>query len=91
MSLIERMSPTPRMTADCWPIDGIAANIDVAVAQGLQNLRQREPIGDKLVAVDLNFEGFGLAAPTGDIDDPRHRAKPPRDHQSCSVFRSITL
>ena len=39
-----------RLRAD---IDGVAADIDVAVAHRLQQLRQREPVGDELVEIDL--------------------------------------
>ena len=75
------MSPTPRTTAACGPdIDGVAADIDVAVVQRLQQLRQRQPVGDQLVEIDLQLEGLGLAAPAGDVDDARHRAEAPLQH-----------
>src|SRR6266567_313730 len=61
MSLIERMSPTPRTTADCWPMLTVTAHIDVAVVQGLQNLRQRQAIGHELLTVDLDLKCLGLA------------------------------
>src|SRR3981081_1847242 len=62
-----------RLLAD---IDGIAAYIDVAVIQSLQNLWQRKAIGNELFAVDLDIKCLGLATPTGDVNDARHGAKP---------------
>ena len=56
-------------------IDGIAADVDIGIADGLQQLRQGQSVGDELVEVDLQFIILGLAAPAGDVDDPRHRAK----------------
>ena len=56
-------------------IDGVAADIDVGVGDGLQHLRQRQPVGDQLVEVDLQFIGLGLAAPAGDVDHAGHGAE----------------
>ncbi len=56
-------------------VDGAAADIDVAVVQRLQHLRQRDAVGDQLVDVDLELVGLGLAAPAGDVDDARHGAE----------------
>ncbi len=61
-------------------IHGVAADVDVAVAQRLQQLRQRDPVGDQLVEIDLQFVGLGLAAPAGDVDDARNGAKPALQH-----------
>src|SRR5215471_7016403 len=61
-----------RLLAD---IDGVAAHVDVAVVQRLQNLRQRQAIGHEFVAIDLDFERLGLAAPAGHVDDARYGAK----------------
>ncbi len=61
-----------RLRAD---VDGIAADIDVGIADGLQQLRQRQAVGDQLVEVDLQLVGLGLAAPAGDIDHARHGAE----------------
>src|ERR1700756_4245423 len=74
-------------------VDGIAAHIDVAVAQGLQNLWQREAKGDELVAVDLDFKCFGLAAPAGHVDDSWHRAKSARQDpilERLQVHHAVT-
>src|SRR6267378_2671858 len=49
-------------------VDGIAADIDVGIADGLQQLRQRQAVGDQFVEIDLQFIGLGLAAPPGDVD-----------------------
>src|SRR6266852_5388470 len=56
-------------------VDGIAADIDVGIADGLQQLRQRQAVGDQLVEVDLKFVGLGLAAPARDVDHAGHGAK----------------
>jgi len=45
-------------------IDSIAADIDVGVADGLQDLRQGQPVGHQLVEIDLQLIGLGLAAPS---------------------------
>ena len=50
-------------------IDDVSADIQVAAAQCLQQLRQREVVGDELVEIDLQLEGFGLSAPADDIHD----------------------
>ena len=61
-------------------VDGIAADIDVGVADGLQHLRQRQPVGDQLVEIDLQLIGLGLAAPPGDVDDAGHGAETALQH-----------
>ena len=61
-------------------IDDVAADIDVAVRQRLENLRKRQAIGDQLVEIDLQLERLGLAAPADDVDDARYRAEPPLQH-----------
>ena len=66
-----------RLRAD---IDGVAADIDVAVVQRLQQLRQGQPIGNELVEIDLELECLGLAAPSDDVDDSRHRAEAALQH-----------
>ena len=59
----------------CANIDGIAADIDVGIADGLQQLRQRQTIGDQFVEIDLQLVGLGPSAPAGDVDHAGHRAK----------------
>ena len=54
-------------------IDGLAADIDVAVVERLQHLRQGQAVVDQLVQVDGDVIGLGLAAPAGDVDHARHR------------------
>src|SRR5260370_31446005 len=54
-------------------VDGIAAQIDVAVAQGLKNLWQREAKCDEPLAVALAFKCFRLAAPARTV---RHSPPP---------------
>jgi hypothetical protein len=66
-----------RLGAD---IDGVAADIDVAVVERLQQLRQRQPIGDEFVEIDLELERFGLAAPSDHVDDAGHRAESALQH-----------
>ena len=66
-----------RLRAD---IDGVAADIDVGVADRLQHLRQRQPVGDQLVEIDLQLEGLGLAAPAGDVDHAGHGAEAALQH-----------
>ena len=61
-------------------IDGVAADIDVGIADGLQHLRQRQPVGDQLVEVDLQLVGLGLAAPAGDVDHAGHGAEAALQH-----------
>src|SRR4030095_3690811 len=60
-----------------WRADvyGVAADIDVGVGDGLQHLRQRQPVGDQLVEIDLQLVGLGLAPPAGDVDDAGHGAE----------------
>ena len=61
-------------------IHGVAADIDVGVADRLQQLRQGQAVGDQLVEIDLYFIGLGLATPAGDVDDAGHRAESPLQH-----------
>ena len=58
-----------RLRAD---IDGVAADIDVGIADRLEQLRQRQAVGDQLVEVDLELVGLALAAPAGDVDHAGH-------------------
>src|SRR5260370_6492500 len=51
-------------------VDGIAADIDVGIADGLQQLRQRQAVGDPLVEVYLQLVGLGLAAPAASVVHP---------------------
>ena len=61
-------------------VDGVAADIDVGVGDRLQHLRQRQPVGDQSVEIDLQFVGLGLAAPAGDVDDAGHGAEAALQH-----------
>ena len=61
-------------------VDRAAADVDVAVGQRLQHLRQRDAVGDELVDVDLQLIRLGLAAPAGDVDDARHRTEAALQH-----------
>ena len=61
-------------------IDGTAADIDVGIADGLQQLRQRQAVGDQLVEVDLQLIGLGPAAPAGDVDHAGHGAETALQH-----------
>ena len=56
-------------------IDDISADIQVASAQRLQQLRQGQPVGDELIEVDLQFKCLGFPPPANDIHDPGHGAK----------------
>src|SRR5258705_7396202 len=61
-------------------IDGVATDIDVGIADGLQHLRQRQPIGDQLAEIDLQLVGLGLAAPPRDVDHAGHGAEAALQH-----------
>ena len=61
-------------------VDGVAADIDVGIADGLQHLRQRQAVGDQLVEIDLQLVGLGLAAPAGDVDHAGHGAEAALQH-----------
>ena len=61
-------------------IDGLAADVDVAVAQCLQHLRQCDAVVLQAVLVDVDIVGAGLAAPAGHIDDTRYRLEAPLQH-----------
>ena len=74
-SSIERIRPTPRTTADCAPMLTVLPPTLMLALNGLQHLRQRQPVGDQLVEVDLQLVGLGLAAPAGDVDDAGHGAE----------------
>ena len=81
MSSIEWIRPTPRTIAACGAeIDRLAADIDVAVVEGLQHLRQRQPVVDQPVEIDGDVVGLGLAAPAVDVDDARHRLEAALQH-----------
>ncbi len=61
-------------------VHGIAADVDVAVVERLQELRQREPVGDELVEVDLQLVGLGLAAPADHVDHAGDRTETALQH-----------
>src|ERR1019366_8851227 len=67
-------------------VDRVAADIDVAVIQYLQDLRQRQPVRIKSVQVDIDVEGFALASPAGYVDDSRHGTKPAREYPFLKGF-----
>ena len=80
-SSIERIRPTPRTTADCAPmLTVLPPTLMLALLDGLQHLRQRQPVGDQLVEIDLQFIGLGLAAPAGDVDHAGHGAEAALQH-----------
>src|SRR4029077_19567287 len=59
-----------RLRAD---VEGVAADIDVRIADCLHELRQCQPVGDQLVEIDLKFVGLGPSAPAGDVDHAGYR------------------
>ena len=61
-------------------IHGLTADIDVAVVDHSENLGKGQAIGDELIAVDIDVVGLGLAAPSRDVDHPRHGLEPPFQH-----------
>ena len=61
-------------------IDGLAADIDVGVAERREHLRHRQSVAHQLVLIDRDVVSLGLAAPTGHIDDSRHRLEAPLEH-----------
>src|SRR5208283_2144871 len=74
-NLVHRMNqPDPAHHGCLRPeIDGLAPDIDIAVVEGLQHLRQREPILDEARQVDRDLVSLGLAAPAVDVDHPWDR------------------
>jgi len=83
MSLIERTSPTPRTTARLrTDSEYLAADIDVAVVQRLQDLGQCQAIALQLGEIDRDIISLGPAAPASDVDDTWHGPEAPLDHQS---------
>ena len=68
-------------------IDGVAADIDVGIGHRLQQLRQRQAIGDQLVEIDLQLKRLGLAAPAGDIDHAGHGAEAALQHPVLQGFQ----
>ena len=73
-------------------VDRVAADIDVAVVERLQQLRQREAVGHELVEVDFQLVGFRLAAPTGDVDHTRHSSETTLQHpvlQSLEIEHAV--
>ena len=58
-----------RLLAD---IDGARADIDVGVADGVDELRQGNVIGFELVEIGLDLVFLGRAAPGVDLHDARH-------------------
>ena len=57
-----------------WPeIDGLSADVDVAVVEDLQHLRQGQAVGYQPVEIDRDLIRLCLSAPAIDVDDPRHR------------------
>src|SRR6201996_8541504 len=67
-------------------VDGVAADIDVGIADGLQQVRQGQAVGDQLVEIDLYLIGLGLAAPAGDVDHAGHRAEAPLQYPVLQGF-----
>src|SRR6266446_10093171 len=53
-------------------IDGLATDIDVAVVERLQHLLEGDAVGEQTVEIDGDLVGLGLAAPSGDVEYPRH-------------------
>src|SRR5581483_171212 len=51
-------------------VDGLTADIHVAVVESLKDLSERQAILQQAVLVDTDLVAPGLAAPTCDIDDP---------------------
>src|SRR5579863_7057171 len=49
-------------------IDRLSPDIDVAVVKGLQHLRQGDAVLDQAIEIDGDIIGFGLPAPSGDVD-----------------------
>ena len=65
------------MLTDCWPkLMVAAADIDVGVADGADDLRQRDVVGIELVEIDLDLEFLRRAAPGIDLNDALDRQQP---------------
>ena len=54
-------------------LDDVAANIDVAVGDGLVELQRTNAIGSELVGVDTDLKGLHLTAEADDVGDAGHR------------------
>ena len=61
-------------------IDRLAADIDIRVAQRLQNLRHGQAVADQLALVDGDVVSLGFAAPTGHIDHARYGLEAAFEH-----------
>ena len=54
-------------------LDDVAANIDVAVGDGLVELQRTHAIGSELVGVDTDLKGLHLTAEADDVGNAGHR------------------
>ena len=58
-------------------VDGLAAHVDVRVAERRQHLRHRQAVAHQFVLVDGDVVSLGLAAPAGHVDDAGHGLEAP--------------
>src|SRR5262249_7079597 len=62
-----------RLLAD---VDRAAPDVDVGIAEGVQDLLQRHAISVELVQIDLDIVRLGRAAPGHNLDHPGNRQQP---------------
>ena len=67
-------------------INGLTADIDVAVVERLQHLRNGQVIVSQLGLINGDLIVLGLAAPTIDIDHTRYRFKAALQHPILDRF-----
>src|SRR5215510_10601823 len=53
-------------------VDGAAAHVDVGIADGCDDLRQRDVVGVELVQIDFDIVLLGSSAPSIDLDYARN-------------------
>ncbi|OIQ81494.1 hypothetical protein GALL_367390 [mine drainage metagenome] len=64
----------------CAEVDGLAANVDVAVVDDGEHLGQGQAVAHELVQIHGDVVGLGLAAPAIDVDDARDGLEAPFEY-----------
>ena len=80
MSSSEVMTPMPRTLADCSPIAIVRPpTLELLDDMRADDLRQRQPVGDHPVEIDLDLVFLGVAAQHRDVGNAGHDPQPPLD------------